>query len=136
MRVSREIHCDCWSSGMSQIIWEVLCKALSKTSYHIEASQLICFSVHSTGFYMIWVFTERYFPIGFNLLYSIHAHISKVNKTDLVWVSFKYLSLLFKYEHCELNITMALLPHTEADLGLLQHLRWSSLWHYLTAFSR
>ena len=55
---------------------------LSKTSYHIETSQLICFSAQLTGYYVIGVVTEKYFRIDFNLLYSIYLHISKVNKTD------------------------------------------------------
>ena len=84
---------------------------LSKTWYPIE-TQL-------TGFYIIGVVTERYFQIYFNLLYSIYLHISKVNKTDFfltLWVSFKYLGLFFKPEHCELNINITLLPHATADL--------------------
>ena len=104
---------------------------LSKTSYHVETRQLICFSAQLTGFYIIGIVTERHFRIDFNLLYSIFLHISKVNIKLTwfnCWVSFKYLSLLFKCKHCELNVNITLLPHAAADLGLLQLQIWSSLW--------
>ena len=80
---------------------------LSKTSYHIETSQLICFSAQLTGFYIMGIVTERYFQIHFNLFFSIYLHFYKVNKTDFfltLWVPFKYLSLFLECEHFELNI--------------------------------
>ena len=85
---------------------------LSKTSYHIETSQLICFSAQLTGFYIMGIVTERYFQIeyfqiDFNLFFSIYLHFYKVNKTDFfltLWVPFKYLSLFLECEHFELNI--------------------------------
>ena len=39
---------------------------LSKNSYHMETSQLICFANRLTGFYMIEVFTKRYFRTDIN----------------------------------------------------------------------
>ena len=43
--------------------------SFSKNSYHIETSQLICLANQSTGFYMIRVFTERYFQIDDSTFY-------------------------------------------------------------------
>ena len=39
--------------------------AFIKKSYHIETSQLICFVHKMTSFYMVRVFTERYFRKDF-----------------------------------------------------------------------
>ena len=39
-----------------------------KDSYYIEISQLTCFANQLTVFYMIQVFTERYFRTDYNLI--------------------------------------------------------------------
>ena len=46
----------------------VVCSEIpfSKNSYHMETSQLICLANRMTGFYMIQVFTERYFRTDIN----------------------------------------------------------------------
>ena len=36
------------------------------TSHHIETNQMICKANQMTGFYMKWVWTERYFRIDHN----------------------------------------------------------------------
>ena len=36
-----------------------------KTSYHIETNQMICKANQSTGVYIKWVCTERYFRIDY-----------------------------------------------------------------------
>ena len=38
----------------------------SENSYHMETSRLICFANRMTGFYMIQVFTKRYFRVDIN----------------------------------------------------------------------
>ena len=40
----------------------------SKNLFHIETSQLICIANQITDFYMIQVFTERYFQTNFSLV--------------------------------------------------------------------
>ena len=51
----------------------VVCSEIpfSKNSYHMETSQLICLANRMTGFYMIQVFTERYFRTDINSKFLI-----------------------------------------------------------------
>ena len=55
---------------------------LSKYSYHIETSQLICFENQLTGFYMIRVFAKRCFRTGcraFSLIVCPEIPYSKIS---------------------------------------------------------
>ena len=59
----------------------VVCSEItfSKNTYHMETSQLICFANRMPGFYMIQVFTERYFRTDINSKFLVIL----LSKSDL-----------------------------------------------------
>ena len=54
-------------------ITSITCSGIlfTKNLYHIEASQFICIAYHLTGFYVLQVFTERYFRTDYSYLVTM-----------------------------------------------------------------
>ena len=69
----------------------------SKSSYHIGTSQWICIAIHLTVFYMIRVFTERYFRTGYNC--SSHTKILETKNafTNASFLQMYWMMLSFFY---------------------------------------
>ena len=71
----------------------------SRAPYHIEANQLVCKANQLTGFYLIWVFTERYFRIDY-----IYSRINVLNLFTSLSTALNYI-ILIKFSCIQFNST-------------------------------